>query len=164
MFKKCWKDTLLGNDGEYAWCLVMLLPIIPFLLYWIPRLIFEYVSNGAVLESVLFILTFTGVAFISVMFVLQLLRLNGCIQIVSGNENHFLGQKFFNRKFSFFLEDVEDIQMLKATKFRNSIGSLADIVFTIKLKDGARLSALNTMDDYKGLLETLKSESRRVRK
>ncbi len=147
---------MLGKEGEVAWYLLMLLPILPFMLYWGVILIKKSLLEGALVESLLFGMVFVGAAFTSVMFVLLLTRLKNVIQRASVNDDLLIGKTFFNEQFSFSLEDVEDVQALKATRFKNNIGSLSDMVFTIRLKNGTRLSVLDTMDESDALFEVLK--------
>lgn len=163
MTEKCWQDTILGKGGELAWCLFSLFPLIPLAIIWLVLFLFGAIQTTEMMTIVMLTVGLLFVVFHGMRITFSFLRLYHVVQCVFvDNLGKFEGKYYFNRKFRFKYEDIGDVKDLEPNQTKNSIGNYADMAFIIILKDGTRLSVLDTMDDYEGLLETLKTSFRRV--
>lgn len=160
---KVWIDLVFGKHGEFAWCLLSLFPLIPLGIIWLGVFLFEAIQTTEMMTIVMLSVGLLFVVFHGMRITFSFFRLYHVVQCVFVDDlGKFEGNYYFNRKFRFKYEDIDDVKDLEPNQTKKSIGNYADIVFSIILKDGTQLSVLNTMEDYKGLLETLKTRLRRV--
>ncbi len=157
---KGWTDTVFGKKGELVWCLLSLYPLVPIVFIWVCVLLYDAIQTGRVMAVIMLFLGLLFVGYHGVRVTFSFFRLIHVIQKVTFNASGSLeGSYYFNRKFTFNLDDVANIEMLDVNQNKNSIGSYSEMVFTIRLKDGHQLFVLKTMDDYGGLFNKLRAKT-----